>query len=84
MNSERTRLVGDTDDEAVSQADLRTARFAWIHAMNILLDLLDYTTIDTDTRRRLLADLRDAQARALKPTPKNVDESTPEAEDAPQ
>ncbi len=64
MHSERTRLAGDSDDDTVSQGDLRKARMAWIRATHTFLNLLDYSDFDADTRRRLLADLRDAVARA--------------------
>lgn len=67
MQAERSRLLGDSDDDTVSQSNLRDARFAWIRAMNVFLNLLDYTKLDADTQRRLLADLRDAQNRARKP-----------------
>ncbi len=80
MQAERARLLGDTDADAVSQANLRDARFDWIRAMNYLLGGFDFVNMDADTRRRLLADLRDAQQRARKSDGASRAEAAPELE----
>ncbi len=65
MNAERNKIAGDSDD-GVSAGEVHRSRLKWIQAVNAFLTLLDFTSFDTDTRRRLLADLRNAEFQAAR------------------
>lgn len=65
MNALRNRISGDGDD-GVAAGELHQARLIWIKAVNAMLAMLEFTDFDADTRRRLLADLRDAETKAAK------------------
>lgn len=65
MNAQRNRIAKDEDD-GIDAGEQHQARLAWIKAVNALLAMLDFTDFDADTRRRLLADLRDAEAKAAR------------------
>lgn len=63
MTAQRNRISGDADD-GVAAGELHQARLDWIKAVNIMLLMFDFTDFDADTRRRLLADLHDAEQKA--------------------
>lgn len=82
MNAQRNRMAKDEDD-GVAAGEQHQARLGWIKAVNALLSMLDFTDFDADTRRRLLADLRDAEAKAARsranaPQPPAADQGAPE------
>lgn len=83
LQAERSRLTSDEDD-SVTRGDLRDARFGWIRAMNALRNMLDFTDIDDDTRRRVLADLWDAQAQARRAAARSGDVEPQDSDPVPE
>lgn len=64
--AERASLIGDDDDTRVSAGDLREVRNRWIRTMNVLLSTLDLIDMAEKDRRRLLSNLQDAVAAAVR------------------
>jgi hypothetical protein len=64
--AERASLSGDDDTTRVSAGDLREVRTRWIRIMNMLLSTLDLIEMPEPDRRRLLANLREAESAATR------------------
>lgn len=62
--AERAEIAGELDD-AVRAADIHAARLKWVGAVNDLLQLIRIAGIDADTRRVLLANLYEAERKAM-------------------
>lgn len=62
--AERSGLLGEEDATRVSASDLRNVRNRWIHIMHMLLNAVDLMDISEADRRRLLSNLREAEAAA--------------------
>lgn len=64
--AERAILSGEEDDTRVSAGDLREVRNRWILTFNVLLSALNLLEMSDADRRRLLSNLRDAEAAAVR------------------
>lgn len=64
--AERASLIGEDDDTRVSAGDLREVRNRWIRTMNVLSSTLDLIDMGEKDRRRLLSNLQDAVAAAVR------------------
>ncbi len=80
MNALRNRISHDTDD-GISAGELHQARLGWIKAVNAMLTMLDFSDFDATIRRRLLADMHDAEAKAAR---SRANASQPKAEETTQ
>lgn len=82
--AERASLSGDEDATKVSAGDLRDLRNRWARVMNLLVSTLDLLEAPEPDRRRLLSNLRDAEAAAIRTRAaeqRRNAQSTPEEQD---
>ena len=64
LEARRAELQSSDNDDAVSAQELRQARLQWIRAIRTLVDMMDFTDLEEDDRRVILANIKDADRKA--------------------
>ncbi|RAL21293.1 hypothetical protein DL240_14310 [Lujinxingia litoralis] len=79
----RAELQGEDDTTRVSANDLRQARYQWLKVTNSLLSVVEISSLSEGDKRRLLANLHQAQAQAQARKARSSQNTTaePEAEE---
>ncbi|TXD34077.1 hypothetical protein FRC98_19670 [Lujinxingia vulgaris] len=80
LTARRAELQGETDTTRISARDLRQARYQWIKVTTSLINVVELSGLSENDKRRLLANLNQAQAQAQLRKTRNTPEDATEPE----
>ncbi|RDV37598.1 hypothetical protein DV096_13930 [Bradymonadaceae bacterium TMQ3] len=80
LTARRAELQGEEDTTRISASDLRQARIQWIKVTTSFVNVVELSSLSDTDKRRLLANLNQAQAQAQPRKTRTTSEETTEPE----